>query len=312
MSHVPPHIPPARARLVESILVLRHPLLPLVQQMRRQFNLPPDSFAAEIEQERAHLASRSEDDLLDLKRHLLAERERTERAAAAAKQEKQARAAAEKEAARFYNQPGAVADFDFWARLDYWTRPEAVALILGRNPKAVTPHAVEREIASTKVFLGPPMTAFLRDYQKLAEIVARAEPFQGKEKLRPLEVAFWAMTRSGFEPPAELLAALEPGPDPAPNGLQQPEHRPVLPTIVHTTAGKRRDVLSPVIEEAQKRCGKPFDVAAVWGTLQTMAEAKVPPLRGCTEQGLQYLKDGEAQFISRNALAKRIRRSHER
>lgn len=43
-----------------------------------------------------------------------------------------------KEAAHPFNQPHARADFDHWAKMEYWTVDEGIALLLGRSPAALT------------------------------------------------------------------------------------------------------------------------------------------------------------------------------
>jgi hypothetical protein len=52
--------------------------------------------------------------------------------------------AAEEEAKRFFNQPQASADFGHWAKLDYWTLEEGIALCFGKSPKTVTSKSVEQ------------------------------------------------------------------------------------------------------------------------------------------------------------------------
>jgi hypothetical protein len=47
------------------------------------------------------------------------------------------RQAAAKEAAHPFNQPHARADFDHWAKMEYWTVDEGIALLLGRSPAAL-------------------------------------------------------------------------------------------------------------------------------------------------------------------------------
>lgn len=76
-------------------------------------------------------------------------------------------------------------------------------------------------------------------------------------------------------------------------------------SVCHSTK-TRRDSLTPVIEQAQKRCNDQQDTAAVWAALQALAEEKVPPLRGATEDGLQYLKNGNAAIFTRESLRKRL------
>ena len=77
--------------------------------------------------------------------------------------------------------------------------------------------------------------------------------------------------------------------------------------IIHSTRTRRND-LTPVIEQAQKQCIDPHDTAAVWAALLVLAEKKVAPLLGATEDGLQYLKDGTAEIFTRKSLGKRLTR----
>lgn len=100
-----------------------------------------------------------------------------------------------------------------------------------------------------------------------------------------------------------MIDDLEPEPKTAP---ATPGNEPTRAT--HTTKGKRRDTLTPVIETAQKQCNEPKDTAEVWATLQVLAEKKVAPLIGATEQGLQYLKNGTCKIFTRDALRKRLGR----
>lgn len=78
--------------------------------------------------------------------------------------------------------------------------------------------------------------------------------------------------------------------------------------ITHSTKMKRRDSLAPVIEQAQLKCQNPRDVAEVWAVLLTFAEEMIPPLRGATEDGLQFLKEGNIAYFDRGALRKRLAR----
>jgi hypothetical protein len=81
---------------------------------------------------------------------------------------------------------------------------------------------------------------------------------------------------------------------------------------MHSTKDSRRDILTPVIEDARKICRNPNDVAEVWSRLQVMAERKEPPMIGVTDEGVQYLKNGQAKFLSLSALRKRLQRAPDR
>jgi hypothetical protein len=97
-----------------------------------------------------------------------------------------------------------------------------------------------------------------------------------------------------------------PWPQAAPVLVESASSEPAGVTI-HSTK-TRRNTLTPVIEAAQKDCSNSEDTAEVWAVLQTMAEKKVPPLLGATEDGLQYLRAGVAATFSREALRKRLAR----
>lgn len=74
--------------------------------------------------------------------------------------------AADEEAKRSFNQPQARADFGHWAKLDYWTIEEGVALCFGRSPKAVNKKSIEPERE---------VSAFARQFMDALEIATRAQ-----------------------------------------------------------------------------------------------------------------------------------------
>ena len=89
-------------------------------------------------------------------------------------------------------------------------------------------------------------------------------------------------------------------PAPAPVGT-------VGASMIHSTKA-RRNALTPVIEFAQRQCSNPEDDAEVWAAFLVLAEKKHAPLIGCTEAGLQYLKNGDVGYFNRGALRKRLDR----
>ena len=93
-----------------------------------------------------------------------------------------------------------------------------------------------------------------------------------------------------------------------PTQLPAPETISVIGIVSHTTKGKRRHHLQPEIEQAQSRCKDHWDATEVWAELSKLAEKQLGQLLGATEDGLQYLKDGEAATFSRDALQKRLKR----
>lgn len=71
-----------------------------------------------------------------------------------------------------------------------------------------------------------------------------------------------------------------------------------------------RDLISPAIEDAQSKCADPFDVPAVFNELSAMAEAKVRPLYGIVEEGIQWTNDkDEPQILKRKNLSDRLARA---
>ena len=102
--------------------------------------------------------------------------------------------------------------------------------------------------------------------------------------------------------PTEAVSAQTPSAEPASTGVNLSREAITL----HSTKGQRRNLLTPVIEAAQRDCGDPKDTDQVFAMLAAMAEKKVAPLLGATERGIQYLKNGEAGSLSRDALHKRL------
>ena len=103
---------------------------------------------------------------------------------------------------------------------------------------------------------------------------------------------------------AEPLAASQPqdmAPRPAPVGTVS------APRVIHSTKA-RRNILTPVIELAQKQCRNTQDTAEVWAVLLVLAEKKSPPLIGATEDGLQYLNKGIADIFKKKSLGQRLAR----
>lgn len=94
----------------------------------------------------------------------------------------------------------------------------------------------------------------------------------------------------------------------------RPDSKPsAAPAVLkHSTRGRKRDDLSPVIEAAQERCRNRYDAAEVWNQLLTMADERHPPLQGCAEGEIKYSASGEVKFLTRKQLGDRIRRDRER
>ena len=151
-----------------------------------------------------------------------------------------------------------------------------------------------------------------RDFLSMCEQLS----IQPRMKYRPMftdykwkssvDDALYAITHNEFVNLAEifgLLVVKGEAPEPVPES--QPK---TLEVVRNSTKPKRRDILTPVIEMAQKTCNAPNDTAAVWGVLQVLAEKKQGPLIGSTEDGLQYLEGGTAKIFNRDSLRKRLAR----
>lgn len=75
----------------------------------------------------------------------------------------------------------------------------------------------------------------------------------------------------------------------------------------------RRNLLSPVIEAAQREAENSLDAPAVWASLTQMAMAGKRPLLGITEEGIKWLDaNDESQFFTLKNLRDRLHRSKRR
>lgn len=146
-----------------------------------------------------------------------------------------------------------------------------------------------------------PMLAIVPEHARLARDVGLAD------------FAAWAAsTMKWADLPPELVAM---GDKPTPVhqivtlAVETPEPAKSMITsvVIHSTSA-RRNMLKPIIEKAQTTCNNPKDAAEVWAALLAMAEAKTAPLLGATEDGIQYLKNGSAAILNRDALRKRLAR----
>lgn len=200
--------------LIEEVVLLQHPAWQLAQLIERSF--PPEhrpdlrEIRSTVESARALLRGRSQQELLELRGQLRAKQALEAQRAAEVRETNRRAKEAKKEAARFYQQPEAVADYQHWLKLDYWTFDEAIALLLGKEPGVVTWARVQKELNPVGLFLSPKPqpTEFLKRYENLRRVAQRADAMRAPE-LRPLAVIEWAVERAGLEPPNVLLAFLE-------------------------------------------------------------------------------------------------------
>src|SRR5271166_5453419 len=99
---------------------------------------------------------------------------------------------------RFFNEPKAQADFDYWTKMPRWTLDEATALSLRKAPEFVNWDKV-------KVYLG--QSSFADGYGKRRSLLLRAqEAGDLKDPTLPAEFIRWA-ARTGIVLPQELIGA---------------------------------------------------------------------------------------------------------
>lgn len=117
-------------------------------------NVMLDEKAAEIEAYKATLRKLSENELLTLHKQMLGQ-----------DKERNRQATINEENNRFYNLRNANADFNHWAKAEYWTLDEAIALSFGKEPKIVNLPAVQKLADKS---------AFCQTYAKRYDLAKRA------------------------------------------------------------------------------------------------------------------------------------------
>lgn len=100
----------------------------------------------------------------------------------------------------FFSQPGAVADIDHWARMDFWSVEEGLALSFGKAPEVLT---------SKRVSVLGIYSPFATEYRRRAEVARRSLVAKHLyENNRPSVFLRWAQ-RKGMNPPGALVDAVE-------------------------------------------------------------------------------------------------------
>lgn len=142
------------------------------------------------------------------------------------------------------------------------------------------------------------------------------------EKLRWPESVRWtglnderiASLRTVSPLAAELASVLlnPPSTEPSSGGAASPPtampSTQPQPQQMHTTAG-RRDLLTPIIERAQKELKDKFDTAAVWVELEDLARKSVPPLFHSNSGGVHYRDGGQNKTFTKRSLHARLVRA---
>jgi len=196
-----------RNRIVDQILANRFPLMQVHQAISKALhdstNYMHDDTRQPWEAERRRLLSLPEPEW----QAACADHNRQVQQAQVRHEHEKKAKAYKQEANRFYNQPAAKPDHDFWSKMEYWTFDEAIALLLDKNPKVLTPAAVKKDrAAETSQLLLPgqlPRSAFLDRYEQLYEL-ARRSTVMNQARLSPIKVIQWAEGSGFIHPPSEL------------------------------------------------------------------------------------------------------------
>jgi len=96
---------------------------------------------------------------------------------------------------RFFNEPEAVADFEYWAACAAWTVEEAVALSFGKEPSVVNSETIVKEVKSAP-------SPFARTFERQKRLVLRAIAAGDlADPLVPTTFLEWAHNNSLCLPP---------------------------------------------------------------------------------------------------------------
>jgi hypothetical protein len=186
---------------------------------------------------------------------------------------------------KFYSRPESQADFKIWSQKEIWTLDEAVALLLGKNPRVVTWSVVQADIG---------VIQFVKEFAELKDTVSRASPAgtfgdQGREGFSPREFLEWVRTKS-IEIPAALWDAVhssELDVEPRASPDEKPVHhreRPSLHKMIYVLAARGKEsvdtdettFVNRVVDWA-KLCGFKLDDQTVrrrWHEAVKTAEAE--------------------------------------
>jgi hypothetical protein len=271
----------------------------------------------QIEAARAELQAKSDEEL-----------EAMHTAATEQQHKREAIKASIDEKGRFFNWRDANADFDYWAKLEYWTFDEALLLLHGKSPDVMTWKDLEPIVQ---------VSAFAKKFAATRKLAMRAEQMKrGTGSVWPIAALDWAKQLDIDVPPALLLAvsarAQKTADKSAGITVGTPSDRAVddqvsarlaaepsqtetqtmpapavtLQTVKYSTKPPRRDTLNPVIEHAQSKCKDPQDTAQVWAQLQELAQEGHVPLLAAVQEGVKYTKNGKDAYFTRDALDKRL------
>jgi hypothetical protein len=163
------------------------------------------------------------------------------------------------EASHFFNQPAANADFREWARYDFWTLEESVALLLGKNPEKVSSKSLKHYLHSSP---------FAHTYEKLLKLAQRSDVMGASERLRPADVLAWANESEAVRAPAPLVELID-----------ARETRAALKQLAEE-ADQLYDQPSAPLQHGLKKAALVTKYARIWRTIES-------DLKHANENGLQ-------------------------
>ncbi|TAL40181.1 MAG: hypothetical protein EPN97_00705 [Alphaproteobacteria bacterium] len=104
------------------------------------------------------------------------------------------------ERARFFSQPCAEADLDYWSKMAHWSLDEAIALSFGKDPKVVN---------LDRIFALANKSAFADSYLRLHELTRRAKVWKRLyDPILPLLYITWAKDHD-IQVPEKLTALIQ-------------------------------------------------------------------------------------------------------
>lgn len=156
------------------------------------------------------------------------------------------------EAAQFYNQREADADFDAWARTPFWSITEAVALSLGKAPEVVTWEAVQ-DIETT--------SEFAKKFKARHRIINRAALAKAlSAAMSPRVFLAWAERTRLSIPQALVDAIREFSPGASASGMQSNQLDEACSKIL-AQKDAENTILLQRISELEKILNKQYEIA---------------------------------------------------
>jgi hypothetical protein len=200
-----------------------------------------------------------------------------------------------KQQQEYINKSRYKADFPYWLKMATWGWDEGAALIHGLEPRTIKPPYPD---SNRELF---PIIKSWLECREHATRALNAGQLRGYSK--PVEFLRWAES-IGYPIPKSLKGHF--GGSEAITKRVNNESQPV--SAIALKKPKRADVLSPLINRAIKECCSD-EISDVWNTLRDYANAKVSPLYGIVEEGLQYRNQkDETKYLSKKALGARLKR----